>query len=134
MATAVCPHCSRSGERARAQNFATIVGMNDDAFTCLYLHACALAELGRARFADLAAADDAGAVPVTPDRSSDPLPQDAGTRADDFDLYLGRIYRSRAQHAGRIAAVRARVALEQLEALAAQLPPLLPSLLAPLDR
>lgn len=108
--------------------------MDQDAFTYLYLHATALAELGRARFADLAAADDAGAVPLTPDRSSDPLPpQSVGAYTDEFATYLDRAYQARHQFAGRIEALRTRLALPELQALAARLPPHLPSLLAPLD-
>lgn len=108
--------------------------MDRDAFAYLYLHANSLAELGRARFADLAAADDAGAAPPAPDSASDPLPPpDAGTDTDDFDTYLGRIYAGRDQLTGRIDALHSRLAPDELQALAERLPRHLPSLQAPLD-
>lgn len=123
-----------SGGRAPVEKFATIGAMDNDAFTCLYLHATGLAELGRARFADLAAADDAGTVtPAPADGLSDPLPAAHDGIGDDFNLYLGRLYAGRGQLAGRISRVKARVALDELARFAGRLPPDLPSLLAPLD-
>lgn len=124
--------CVMSCGRAPVGKSATIGAMDHDAFTCLYLHATALAELGGMRFSDLAAADDAGAVrPALAgiDGPADPLPPAGGAE----DTYLAGLYAGRAQLAGRIEAVTARAGLARLQQLAERLPPDLPSLLAPLD-
>lgn len=112
--------------------FATIGTMDHDAFTCLYLHATALAELGGVRFSDLAAADDAGAVSPALAGIDGPAEPPAGG-ANDLDTYLARLYAGRAQLDGRIEAIKARVGMAQLQQLAERLPPDVPSLLAPLD-